>query len=96
MSAAPQRRDRNTIRTRVRGWWFGCYGKPQVLLKVDPNFKFIARYEFDAALGIVGVGGRTVLIARGATKDKQCTGRLVLADIDEQRGIVLRDPPAKK
>lgn len=33
-------------------WWFGCYGKPDVLLTADKDFSLIAKDELNAALGI--------------------------------------------
>ena len=33
-------------------WWFGCYGKPAVLLCADDKMQFAGRWEFDVALGI--------------------------------------------
>ncbi|MBX7259352.1 MAG: hypothetical protein K1Y02_23520 [Candidatus Hydrogenedentes bacterium] len=33
-------------------WWFGCYGKPEELLKADENFGSLAKYQEDWALGI--------------------------------------------
>lgn len=33
-------------------WWMGCYGTPEVLLTADKDFSFIAKEEFNAALGI--------------------------------------------
>jgi hypothetical protein len=40
-------------------WWFGCYGVGSVLLRTDSRFELTGRWQFDAALGIVGLpGGR--------------------------------------
>ncbi|MFA6240720.1 MAG: hypothetical protein WC655_07320 [Candidatus Hydrogenedentales bacterium] len=33
-------------------WWFGCYGEPELLLKADETFQFLAKYEEDWAIGI--------------------------------------------
>lgn len=33
-------------------WWFGCYGKPKVLLTADKDFSLISKKEINAALGI--------------------------------------------
>jgi hypothetical protein len=69
-------------------WWFGCYGKPSILLKADAALKTVERFEFDCSLGIVPVGEGKFLVARGAfTKDKGHTGRLVLAETDKERGL---------
>ncbi len=69
-------------------WWFGCYGDPKILLKVDASLKRVERFEFDCSLGIVPVGPGKFLVARGgSTKDKRLTGRLVPAVPDEERGL---------
>ncbi|MEO6808774.1 MAG: hypothetical protein ABI353_06650, partial [Isosphaeraceae bacterium] len=69
-------------------WWFGCYGKPQVLLKVDANFALVGRWNFDASLGIVGQGDGGFLIARGMSeKGRGCTGWLVRAVADDAQGL---------
>jgi hypothetical protein len=75
-------------------WWFGCYGDPKILLKEDESFSDKGqRFEFDCSLGIVPVGGGKFLVARGtSSKDKGCTGRLVLAEADKQRGLSLIEP----
>jgi hypothetical protein len=72
-------------------WWFGCYGDPQVLLKEGESFSEKGqRFGFDCSLGIVPIGGGKFLVARGtSSKEKGCTGRLVLAEADEQRGLSL-------
>lgn len=79
-------------------WWFGCYGTPAVLLKVDAELKKDERFEFDCSLGIVPVGGGKFLVARGgSTKDKGHTGRLVVAEADMERGLkVVAEPTPKK
>ncbi|MFN7803839.1 MAG: hypothetical protein ACK5TO_07490 [Planctomycetaceae bacterium] len=33
-------------------WYFGCYGKPEVLLVTDADFRLISRTEFPCAYGI--------------------------------------------
>jgi hypothetical protein len=69
-------------------WWFGCYGDPQILLKADASLKQVERFEFDCSLGIVPVGEGKFLVARGEfIKDKGFTGRLVLAEADQERGL---------
>ncbi len=73
-------------------WWFGCYGDPKSLLKADTTLKKVERFEFDCSLGIVPVGAGKFLVARGgSTKDKGLTGRLVLAEADAKRGLVVED-----
>lgn len=87
-------------------WWFGCYDKPKtdttpstppILLKADASLKKVERFEFDCSLGIVSVGDRKFLVARGgSTKDKGYTGRLVLAVPDTERGLKLMEKETKK
>jgi hypothetical protein len=79
-------------------WWFGCYGRPPILLKADATLKTVERFEFDCSLGMVPVGGGKFLVARGAsTKGKGHTGKLVLAEADKTRGLrTVREPAPKK
>lgn len=71
-------------------WWFGCYGNPRVLLKADKSLNFLGKYEFDASLGIVELGAERFLVARGACEaNRGCQGRLVVAGVDPQQGLVL-------
>lgn len=73
-------------------WWFGCYGNPQILLVTDADFQLQGRYEFDCSLGIAAIGKERFLIGRGACTTKQgCTGRLVLAATNKERGLVVTD-----
>lgn len=76
-------------------WWFGCYGTPRILLRADAGLRKVERFEFDCSLGIVPVGGRRFLVARGGhSKGKGHTGRLVLAEADAERGLkVLEKEP---
>jgi hypothetical protein len=76
-------------------WWFGCYGDPKILLTEDASFREKGqRFEFDCSLGIVPLGGGKFLVARGtSSKDKGCTGRLLLAEADDQRGLRLLSAP---
>ena len=76
-------------------WWFGCYGK--ILLKADVTLKNVERFEFECSLGIVPVSPGKFLVARGgSTKDKQYTGRLVLAVPDPGHGLKLVDAASPK
>lgn len=73
-------------------WWFGCYGSPAILLKADEHFRTVERFEFDCSLGIVPVGRRTFLVARGnCVAEKGCGAGLLLADADSKRGLVIHD-----
>jgi len=61
-------------------WWFGCYGDPKILLVADERLREVQRFEFDASLGIVGLGGGRYLVARGPCRaGVGCTGVLVRA-----------------
>jgi len=72
-------------------WWFGCYGRPQILLKTDASFKMEGRFEFDCSLGIADSGGKGFLVARGpCRKESGCVGELLLADADANSGLALR------
>ncbi|MEN6537128.1 MAG: hypothetical protein ABFD89_25960 [Bryobacteraceae bacterium] len=72
-------------------WWFGCYGEPKILLKVSEDFSTVRRFEFDCSLGIVPVAKNTFLIAKGRGSRKQGhSAELLLADADEQKGLVVR------
>lgn len=71
-------------------WWFGCYGDPEVLLKTDPKFRLLGRYEFDCSVGIVGVAKHRFLVARGPrTQVGRCLGSLHRAHPDPTAGLVL-------
>jgi len=72
-------------------WWFGCYGKPSVLLKTDESFKLVGKYTFDCALGIVGLADGGFLVARGRSlPGKKYTASLFVADADAKKGLVIR------
>ncbi|WP_406698160.1 glycerophosphodiester phosphodiesterase family protein [Singulisphaera sp. Ch08] len=69
-------------------WWFGCYGKPQVLLKADPSFKVIGKWAFDASLGIAGLPDGRFLVAQGPSqKGVGSMGRVVPAVPDANQGL---------
>lgn len=73
-------------------WWFGCYGKPQILLKADATLKKVERFDFDCSLGIVPIADGKFLVARGgSTKEKGHTGRLVRAVSDKKSGLKLME-----
>lgn len=69
-------------------WWFGCYGKPAVLLVADADFSMIGRREFDCALGIVGLPDGRFLVAKGGVnQEKKHTGALRFAVPDDEAGL---------
>jgi hypothetical protein len=75
-------------------WWFGCYGNPRVLLRADTRFQLAGRWEFDAALGVVGLDRGRFLIGQNTyTKGVGHKGRVVTARLDETKGLVLEPPP---
>lgn len=68
-------------------WWFGCYGKPRILLVADPSFGLVGRFEFDCALGITGLpDGRSLVGSNRRTEDGY-VGRAQIAVPDEWRGL---------
>jgi hypothetical protein len=73
-------------------WWFGCYGSPQILLKVDPTFRLVGKWPFPAALGLVGLSDGRILVARGKSEKKSSfTARVQLAVPDPATGLRLLD-----
>jgi len=44
-------------------WWFGCYGKPAVLLRADDQLRLTGKWEFNASVGIAGLPDDRFLIA---------------------------------
>lgn len=64
-------------------WWFGCYGNPQMLLKVDRSFQLVDKWKFDGSLGLVGLADGRFLIGRGGKAgDNALTGRILPAVVD--------------
>jgi hypothetical protein len=75
-------------------WWFGCYGKPQALLKTDPSFRLAGKYDFDCALGIVGLSDEKCLIGRSLKGEgKGRRGQVFLAREDRDKGLALVRKP---
>jgi hypothetical protein len=71
-------------------WWFGCYGKPKMLLRADASFQFTGKWEFDGSYGIVPLGGKRFLVADNKViKDKGNIAALVAARAHEAKGLVL-------
>jgi hypothetical protein len=71
-------------------WWFGCYGKPQMLLRADDEFRLTGKWEFNASVGIVGIPGGKFLIATNEVKDKQNTAYLTIATEDPDKGLATK------
>lgn len=69
-------------------WWFGCYGKPQVLIRTDDQFRILGQWEFDASLGIEALPDGKLLIGQNVnTKGVGYTGRVAPASIDPAKGL---------
>lgn len=72
-------------------WWFGCYGKPEVLLKTDEQFNRVERFTFNCSWGIACLADGSFLVARGKWKlGVGCTASVVVADADAKLGLVVR------
>jgi hypothetical protein len=79
-------------------WWFGCYGRPQVLLKADESFREVEKYTFDGSLGIVGLSDGSFLVGRGGRLSgrKVFTGEALMAVPDAKAGLAVRDRNLQK
>lgn len=69
------------IQTVCRGadgeWWFGCYGRPTVVLRTDDNFKLRGIYQFNAAVGIARTPEKsTFYIGYNKAIEKRHHGRI--------------------
>lgn len=61
-------------------WWFGCYGNPKIILKVDDSFRLVGKYRFDGSLGVAGLPDGRFLVGRGECETGgDCTGSVVIA-----------------
>ena len=71
-------------------WWFGCCGKPAVLLRADEQFRFAGKWEFNASVGIATASRGRFLIARNTlVKDTNNVVEIVVARFNEERGMIL-------
>jgi hypothetical protein len=74
-------------------WWFGCYGKPQVLLIADQSFNFLGRYVVSCSVGIDGLpDGRFLLGRTREEQGKGWTGQTVLAAAHDKHGLTILKP----
>ncbi|MDZ4404411.1 hypothetical protein [Prosthecobacter sp.] len=74
-------------------WWFGCYGKPTILLRSDMQYRTTGKWEFNASVGIVPLDGRRFLVGQNTVvKGKGNQGRVVIARSDEKAGLVIEKP----
>ncbi len=68
-----------------------------MLLKADPSFRLVGKWNLDASLGIVGLPDGRLLVARGANeKSKGNTGRVVPAVADDTQGLRILDTVSPK
>lgn len=87
-----------TVAQADGAWWFGCYGKPAVLLRADADLRFNGKWEFNASVGIAPISGGCFLIAQntivkgedGKTKGNQA--KVLVARPDEKTGFVIEKP----
>lgn len=79
-------------------WWFGCYGKPAVLLRADEKFQFTGKWDFNASVGIAPISGGRFLLAQNTVikgddgKTKANEARVVIARADAKAGLVIDKP----
>lgn len=79
-------------------WWFGCYGKPAVLLRSDEKFQFTGKWEFNASVGIAPISAGRFLIAQNTSvkdDDGKANGnqaKAVIARVDAKAGLVIEIP----
>jgi len=74
-------------------WWFGCYGKPTILLRADSQYHLTGKSEFNASVGIVPLdGGRFLVGQNTVVKGKGNQGRVVIARADDKAGLVIENP----
>jgi hypothetical protein len=81
-----------TIAYADGAWWFGCYGKPAVLLRADEKLQFTGKWEFNASVGIVPIEGGQFLIAQNkVVKGQGNQATVVIAKPDHRAGLVVID-----
>jgi hypothetical protein len=69
-------------------WWFGCYGKPAVLLRTDAAFQSVARFPLNVSLGIVALpDGRFLVALPQKNPPRQSRGTAVVAEADPAGGL---------
>jgi hypothetical protein len=81
-----------TIAYADGAWWFGCYGTPAVLLRADENLQFTGKWEFNASVGIVPIGGGRFLIAQNKViKGQGNQASVIIGKPDNSAGLVVID-----
>lgn len=79
-----------TVEYADGSWWFGCYGKPAVVLRADDDFKLTGKWEFNASVGIARISPNQFLIAENkAVKGTGNIARLRLAHAHPEKGLIL-------
>ncbi|MDB6137969.1 MAG: signal peptide-domain containing protein [Verrucomicrobiaceae bacterium] len=74
-------------------WWFGCYGKPAVVLRAGADLGFSGQWVFNAACGLEGLSdGRFLVGVDAGQKGEGHTGRVELVEKDEKLGLRLVRP----
>ncbi len=75
-------------------WWFGCYGKPSVLLKADESFQLVGNWQFNSSVGIVCLADGRFLIGESKhTNGKGYSGALKIALPNNKTGFQRIDTP---
>lgn len=83
-----------TVAHAEGAWWFGCYGKPAVVLRADEQFKITGKWEFNAAVGIIHLSGDRFLIAENkGSKGTSNTARLFPVQASSDKGFTLLPQP---
>lgn len=89
LASGPTDKGIQTVTWAHGSWWFGCYGKPAILLRADAGFQFTGRWEYNASLGIEALSDGLLLIGTNTVdKTKAHTGRVFWARPDEEKGCV--------
>lgn len=73
-------------------WWFGCYGKPKMLLHTDDQFRLLGKHVFDASYGAVGLPDGRFLVARSVKlPNRKLTAEIVTARADAAEGLKVEE-----
>jgi len=68
-------------------WWFGCYGKPEVLLKASSALEYQGQHQTSCSLGLIGLAPGRFLVARGRTDiDKKMKGAKLVPAVSTREG----------
>lgn len=73
-----------TVAYSADHWWLGCYGYPEMTLKVSKDFTKIQKFAFDSSLGIEQLNAGTYLVADGScSKSQGCMGAIRPKPLDK-------------